>query len=213
MKEDILEQLVDDYLQHKGYFTRHNIKFRPWESHPDYASKHDSVHSDIDVIGLNPKLSGPERVWVVSCKSRQDGFRPVRTIRDMEEGRVRAGRKAWKLFRELTVPKWSDAFLRAVEEITREKEFVYITAVTKLIGDRSVWESHAPFRERIRGNQVRILTLADMLDDLYPDIKVTPASSDIGRFLQLMKASQWRPDGPELTSQSQGRRRFSRHVA
>ena len=28
MKEDILEQLVDDYLQAKGYFTRHNINFR-----------------------------------------------------------------------------------------------------------------------------------------------------------------------------------------
>jgi len=24
MKEDILEQLVDDYLQARGYFTKHN---------------------------------------------------------------------------------------------------------------------------------------------------------------------------------------------
>ena len=29
MKEDILEQLVDDYLQTEGYFTRHNLKFKP----------------------------------------------------------------------------------------------------------------------------------------------------------------------------------------
>lgn len=35
MKEDILEQMVDEYLQHKGYFTRHNIKFRPAGDHAD----------------------------------------------------------------------------------------------------------------------------------------------------------------------------------
>jgi hypothetical protein len=29
VKEDVLEQIVDDYLQAQGYFTRHNIKFRP----------------------------------------------------------------------------------------------------------------------------------------------------------------------------------------
>jgi hypothetical protein len=26
MKEDILEQIVDDYLQFKGYFTTHNVR-------------------------------------------------------------------------------------------------------------------------------------------------------------------------------------------
>jgi hypothetical protein len=26
-KEDILEQIVEEYLSHKGYFVRHNIKF------------------------------------------------------------------------------------------------------------------------------------------------------------------------------------------
>ena len=45
MKEDILEQLVDDYLQTKGYFTRHNIKFKPRSDHPDFVTKDDSNHS------------------------------------------------------------------------------------------------------------------------------------------------------------------------
>lgn len=51
MKEDILEQMVDEYLQHKGYFTRHNIKFRPAGDHAEYDTRQDAVHSDIDVIG------------------------------------------------------------------------------------------------------------------------------------------------------------------
>jgi len=29
VKEDILEQIVDDYLQFNGYFTTHNVRFKP----------------------------------------------------------------------------------------------------------------------------------------------------------------------------------------
>jgi hypothetical protein len=58
MKEDILEQLVDEHLQIEGYFTRHNIKFRPDKEHSQFESKQDSNHSDIDVIEINPLLAG-----------------------------------------------------------------------------------------------------------------------------------------------------------
>jgi hypothetical protein len=29
MKEDLLEQLVDDYLKFNGFFGAHNVKFQP----------------------------------------------------------------------------------------------------------------------------------------------------------------------------------------
>jgi hypothetical protein len=60
MKEDILEQLVDDYLQSQGYFTRHNVKFRPGNGHPEFVRHDDSVSSDIDVIGLHPRRKGTD---------------------------------------------------------------------------------------------------------------------------------------------------------
>jgi hypothetical protein len=37
-KEDILEQIVEEYLLHEGYFGRHNIKFLPRRDHPDFVS-------------------------------------------------------------------------------------------------------------------------------------------------------------------------------
>jgi hypothetical protein len=37
MKEDILEQLVDDYLKFNGFFTVHNVKFQPTATDPDYV--------------------------------------------------------------------------------------------------------------------------------------------------------------------------------
>jgi hypothetical protein len=74
MKEDILEQLVDDYLQAKGYFTQHNLKFKPLAGSVGYDGNQDRVPSDIDVIGINPHLDPPEDIWVVGCKSWQDGF-------------------------------------------------------------------------------------------------------------------------------------------
>ena len=33
-KEDILEQIVEEYLTHRGYFVRHNIKFKPRDELP-----------------------------------------------------------------------------------------------------------------------------------------------------------------------------------
>jgi hypothetical protein len=62
MKEDILEQIVDDYLQFKGYFTTHNVRFKPDAAHPDYIADLDRVPSDVDVVALHPTLAGPERV-------------------------------------------------------------------------------------------------------------------------------------------------------
>ena len=51
MKEDILEQLIEDwYISNSGWFVKHNIKYRPSLQHPDYDPKKDSVHSDINVI-------------------------------------------------------------------------------------------------------------------------------------------------------------------
>ena len=72
-KEDILEQIVEGYLIHKGYFVQHNIKFRPSQGSPRLRySKKDSNHSDIDVIGYHPKIEDERKVMVVSCKSWQE---------------------------------------------------------------------------------------------------------------------------------------------
>ncbi|MFK7817306.1 MAG: hypothetical protein AB8G99_01195, partial [Planctomycetaceae bacterium] len=140
MKEDILEQLTDDYLQARGYFTRHNIKFAPDSNHPEFNSRKDSNHSDIDVVGFNPTLSGPERVLAVSCKSWQSGFHPARRIKKMQDGGIIGGRKAWKAFRELAKPKWAEAFRDKIYQLTGSHELTYVTAVTKVKGDKAVWE-------------------------------------------------------------------------
>src|SRR5450830_621413 len=151
MKEDILEQLGEDYLQACGYFTRHNIKFQPSKIHADFVSRDDCVSSDIDVIGVNPRLKGVNRVWVVSCKSWQGGFNIRSKLVELKENKVRSGRQSWKGFRELMVPKWSDAFCEAVARETGSAAFTYITAVTKFRGNKADWESNWQFRASLRG--------------------------------------------------------------
>lgn len=42
MKEDVLEQIVDDYLQMQGYFTTHNVRFNPPKDEY-YVTRDDSV--------------------------------------------------------------------------------------------------------------------------------------------------------------------------
>lgn len=191
MKEDILEQLVDDYLQSKGYFTRHNIKFKPGRDHPEFVSKDDSNHSDIDVLGFHPRLEGPSSIVAVSCKSWQGGFNVDAGLRDIASGRRVSGRHAWKFFRELLRPKWSEAFRAAVERETGSSAFTYVIAVTVLKGDRSKWENEPQFCEAMNHNPIQVWTLAEMLSDLYPALGTTVASSQLGRTLQLMKACGW----------------------
>jgi len=163
VREDVLEQLVDDYLQAKGYFTRHNLKFRPRRDHVEFQTHLDSNHSDIDVVGVDPRAKRAERVWVVSCKSWQAGFDVRAKLEEIEKNKRRGGRESWQYFRELAKPKWSEAFVDAVEAVTGSRSFTYITAVTKLRGDRALWEGNERLKAAMGGNPIRLITLEEML--------------------------------------------------
>ena len=182
-KEDILEQIVEEYLVHKGYFVQHNVKFRPHPDHPDFDRRQDSNYSDIDVIGYNPRLRGMKKVMVVSCKSWQSGFRPKYIISNIEKPRI------WKRFRELTSPKWSEAFVKIINDTTGSRKFTYVTAVTRLIGKKRDWETYSPFRDALFGNPVEILTFQEMVDEIQDKLTTTLAATEIGRTLQLYKAA------------------------
>lgn len=188
-KEDILEQIVEEYLIRNGYFVQHNIKFLPRKDHPDFVSNQDSNHSDIDVVGIHPKLEGDRRVLVVSCKSWQGGFNPASEVRAIREDLVRRGRSVRKSFRELTIAKWSEGFLQAVEDATGTRRFVYVTAVTKLIGDKASWEEYQPFRDALEGNTIEIVTFRQMVVDIQKKLTKTLVATEVGRMLQLFQAA------------------------
>ena len=190
MKEDVLEQIVDDHLKADGYFTMHNVRFRPRPDSAGYTKRADSVYSDIDVIGIRPHKSGPSEVKVVTCKSWQGGFNASRWATYLTLPGNTSGRPHWKFFRELVVPRWAEAFMNTVEEKTGTRHFTYVTAVTKLRGDRRQWEENTVFRQHIEGNPLQILTLENMYADFVTDDTTTPAPSEIGRLVQLLKAAQ-----------------------
>lgn len=193
MKEDILEQLIDEYLMHKGYFTMHNVKFKPAPNSEGYDAKQDSNASDIDVVAVHPLKSGAERTVVVSCKSWQEGFDPSAIVDCIAADKKYAGKDAWRGFRELCSPKWSNAFLDAVERVSGTRTFTYWTAVTSIRKGkpREAWEENSAFREAIGGNPIKLVSFADMLDDVWGQLSTTPAATELGRMIQLMKASRW----------------------
>jgi hypothetical protein len=189
MKEDILEQLVTDYLEVKGYFTTANVKFRPDSSSEGYNPRQDSVHSDIDVLGFHPLKSGSDRVVAVSCKSLQEGFDPKWELNAIERNRIVGGREAWRRYRELANTKWAQAFRATVIAKTGVEQFTYITAVTHVIGDKSVWEQCAQFRLNI-GCEIRVLTLHEMFREVLASLTgTTVANSELGRTIQLFRAA------------------------
>ena len=188
MKEDVLEQIVDDYLQMQGYFTTHNVRFNPPKDE-HYVAKDDSVPSDIDVVGLHPKLTGPTGSWSVSCKSWQSGFAAPLILAQLRGKAKNPKRRTELRFRELWIPRWAAGFRQRIEEITGERTFTYCLAVTRLRGDGSAWASDATIRECLGGNPLRFLSLEEMWGTVLSTVTTTPASSEMGRLAQLLKAA------------------------
>lgn len=189
MKEDVLEQIVDDYLQFEGYFTIHNVRFRPRPDHPEYRGSDDSVPSDVDVVGYHPQREGRSRVVVVSCKSWQGGFDAAAKLAELRGEKKNPKRATWRHFRELWVPKWSEAFRQAILERTGQSDFDYRIAVTRLKGDADAWSSDPTIAANLSGCSVGFLALQEMWGEMLERLTTTPAPSEIGRLAQLLKAA------------------------
>lgn len=187
MKEDVLEQVVDDYLGTLGFFTQSNIKFRPSPQHPDYAGNKDTGYSDIDVLGYAPARYGADRVWVVSCKAWQDGIDPGKRLDEL-----RKGSDEWRRHRELWSPKWGQALCDKVESITGQRAFRHFTAVTRLKGDIwrwHEWREEPQVRLSLEGNWVGFLRLEDMWQRTLATSTTTVAGSVMGRLAQMLIAA------------------------
>jgi hypothetical protein len=59
VKEDVLEQIVDDYPQFRGNFTTHNVRFRLRADHDHYVGHRERVSSDVDVGRLRSRKICP----------------------------------------------------------------------------------------------------------------------------------------------------------
>ena len=189
MKEDILEQVVDDYLQFKGYFTIHNVRFRPRRDHCEYVTSQDAVHSDVDVVAFHPRRAGVDRVIVVTCKAWQAGFDATAKLAELRGERKGPKRATWHHFRELWIPKWSEAFRSRIKALTGEATFSYRIAVTHLRGNSHAWSEDPTIKQNLVDCSFGFLTLADMWGTMLAELTTTPAASQIGRLAQLLKAA------------------------
>ncbi len=92
-------------------------------------------------------------------------------------------------FRELWVPKWSEAFRGKIEELTGQSTFSYRIAVTRLKGDASAWSADPTIAENLPGCSFGFLPLEEMWATMLQELTTTPASSEMGRLAQLLKAA------------------------
>jgi hypothetical protein len=200
MKEDVLEQLVEDYLQLEGYFTQHNVRFKPSKSDRGYVGKEHRVPSDIDVVGFNPKRRSPNKVVVVSCKSWQSGFDAAYRLDQMKGKRPNPKREVWRNHRELWDPIWAKCFREKVKEITGQSHFHYWIAVTRLSGlekdpvvASKLWANDKRIKRNLNGSSFSFLEFGAIWEAVSERLKSddgkAPASSEIGRLAQLMKAA------------------------
>ena len=202
MKEDVLEQIVDDYLKFTGYFTLHNLGFKPSPLHAEWDPDKDRVPSDVDVVGYHPRETGNAQVVVVSCKSWQTGFDANYWLDALREGKAIGRRWAWQFFRELWVPKWAEAFRDMIYDLTGAREFTYRIAVTVLRGDAAAWSADPTIAANLPGSSVGFLPLDRIWATLLAELTTRPAASEIGRLVQLLKAAGL--TAPEAVSEPSG---------
>lgn len=189
MKEDVLEQIVDDYLKFEGCLTTHNVRFGPRREHRDYDPQQDSVRSDVDVVGYHPHRRGVDRVIAVTCKAWQGGFRADAKLAELRGEKANPKRATWRHFRELWIPKWSEGFLDAVEELTGRRSFSYRIAVTHLRGDGEAWARDPTIKANLGDCTFGFLTLEEMWGTMLRELTTTPAASEMGRLAQLLIAA------------------------
>ena len=211
MKEDILEQIAEDYYTKKeGLFTKHNLKFRPSGKDKSYISKNDSVHSDIDIIAIDTK--DPKKIIVVSCKSWQTGINLTRYKSSIEKAiktqpeKVTGKRGDWCLFRELCVHKWTDSFLSTLKKElnVKSKETIkleYIILCTKVtkqtLKHKFSFEHSKIIKDYFKAKKVlltlQIITIDSMIDEIINKIenKTTPSveNTHLSRTFQLILAA------------------------
>lgn len=210
MKEDILEQLIEDwYVTQSGWFVKHNVKYKPDSTRNDYNATQDSVHSDIDVLAYSAKNPTPDNVHIISCKSWQSGVslkRLYNIINSEAEYKdkskaISQKREEWKSFRELVSDKWIKAFVDKIEEETGQRNFTYKIAVTKLKDSkdnyRSKIENSDKIKQRFQKNNSEISIkfiefkeiIKQTLNRLQSKETTTVEMTEVGRFIQLIKAA------------------------
>lgn len=198
MVEDVLEQVVDDWLRRLGYFTRTNVRFGPRLGDPGYSTRDHNQMSDLDVLAVHPpKIAGgdPAGVYAISCKAYQQGFSPGGWLRAVEAGRRYRGRPdAWKHLRELWDPFWAAALRQRVCDLTGVSRYTYVLAVVGAepgeAESTNVWSDHPQVSANLAGNPAELWTFGRMWTELKLDLSERIEPSHVGRIAQLLKASE-----------------------
>jgi hypothetical protein len=61
----------------------------------------------------------------VSCKAWQNGFDATAKLAELRGEKKNPKRQTWRHFRELWIPKWSEAFRERIHCLTGEWDFSY----------------------------------------------------------------------------------------
>jgi len=211
MKEDKLEQIAEDFYSKKiGYFTKHNIKFRPSEKESTYIAKYDSVYSDIDLIIIDAHKRN--KIITVSCKSWQGGFNISKFKNTLENAlndqpiKTTGRRDDWCAFRELCIHRWTNLFLKILRNElnvvdTKEIELEYVILCTKItkgsLKHKSDFENSEAIKKYFKQKKVNLKLKVITIDEMIAEIlkimneKDTPyvENTHLSRTLQLMIAS------------------------
>ena len=171
---DLFEQLVADYLTEQGYLCKTNVNYRKADGKQS--------GSDIDVLAL--RQMPPHDVIVGDCKSWAYGFSGDWVL----AGKNTAALANREYFKAIFQQVWEEGLALKVEQEFGTRQFTYVIYCTWKDGSCEQLEA----REKVAGNPIRVVTLAEMIRDTVQRIRerkkktraVEPTT--LGRFVQLL---------------------------
>lgn len=191
MAVNLFEELVRAALNAQVYLTFENAAYA---LHPNAKSlvgkdNPNNAASDIDLIGLAPrKTDRPARVLAINCKGSKAGLNlPSDALRvsDKTQQSV-AGCPPQSGFRELSHPDWAKAFRAAVFRWTGEQCFTHVTVVRTIVGPRTGWTQHQPFKDNLT-EHLDVWDLEDVVRKLRTGSNRIHPNNSILKLVDLLR--------------------------
>jgi hypothetical protein len=101
-----------------------------------------------------------------------------------------SGRERWKTYRELAEPKWGRAFKKKIQNITGQPSFEYWLACARFNDPQNerIWTENLYFQNNLTPF-IRIISLETIFRETVKLTGTTPANSELGRLIQLLKVA------------------------
>jgi hypothetical protein len=193
MAEGFLADLTDDYLQSCGYLTLRNVRIPVPAGYGENDGP--SRSASMDILAVNPTLTGLNRVIVASCDTTTGAFDPGKRLDELKVNNKVPHGPFWSGRRELWSRPWGQELLDVVETLTTQRSLKYYL-VTNRVEPSQIglydWQSHPRISHCLEGSWIGFLGMQELVSGHAARDSVTEPSPT-RQAARVLESAGYRP--------------------